>query len=188
MALLYYSRMNMTEITNLDLDHDLVLRAIHDAYEIAKRNRCKYIFGRITCVTGDENIIQKHMGAITGFNKHNVFGTCFFTPGLRGIYIRPGRNKYLTVRTLCHELAHAFTNPQSKHGYSWRSLYLLYYATLPRIFDISEINSKEDLEQEVIITLSNYEPRGATSPDRHLKAMLRMRSWYVEQVESEVAM
>jgi hypothetical protein len=174
--------MNMTEITNLNLDHDLVLRAIRTARVIALKNRCTYIGVHIACVTGDVDTIKSHVGASVHIDQHRVFGVRFIHGTSRSIFIRPGRNNYLTVKTLCHELAHAFTNPMVKHGYSWRSLYLLFWATIPRIFGIYEADGA--LYEEAFDTVNRYEIRGNTPYERHHKAMLRMRSWYVDQVEN----
>lgn len=173
----------MIEITNTILPSNLIIKAIRAAQLIAIRNRCTYFDKTILCVSGDEHIIQKHMGISAEVNADMNLGCCFLRGGYRGIYLRPNESRYNTVKTLCHELAHAFTNPNVKHGYSWRSLYFLYWATLPRIFDIYEMEN--DFYDEVVHTLSRYELRGVTPYERHVNAMLRMRRWYVSRFEGE---
>lgn len=173
----------MTEITNVDLPHDLVLKAISHARVIAVKNRNTHTDNAIRCVTGDEVLIKIHMGGAASVDAETTVGCCFFKGCTRGIYLRSGESKYNTVKTYCHELAHAFTNPIVHHGYPWRSLYFLFWATIPRMFDIYETES--DFYSEVVDTLSRYELRGMTQYSRHVKAMMRMRTWYVDRVESQ---
>lgn len=173
----------MIEITDVDLPHDLVLKAISHARAIAIKNRNTHTNNVIRCVTGNETVIKAHMGNASVVNAETMLGCCFFKGYTRGIYLRPGESKHSTVKTYCHELAHAFTNPAVHHGYSWRSLYFLFWATIPRMFDIYE--TETDFYDEVVDTLYRYEIRGFTQYSRHLKAMMRMRAWYVALVESQ---
>lgn len=176
----------MTIITNIDLPESAVLKAIYHAQLIAKRNRCKSWNKEITVITGNEDDLRVFGNPLIKGVNDNMLGACWqkhITE--RYIYIRPGRPVDDTVTTLCHELAHAFTNPNASHSYSWRSLNLLYFATLPRIFGLKHTES--DFFDEIRHIRDRYEPRGYTPIHRHLNAMNRMKTWYVKTVEKDSA-
>lgn len=174
---------NMTVITDIILPKDQVLTAIQHAKEIAKRNRCVSWNKHITVVSGNIDDLHTYGDKRLSIDPAKMLGACWTGHHTnRYIYIRPGRDHYDTIITLCHELAHAFTNPRASHSYSWRSLNLLYFATLPRIFGF---DMHDDLMCDEIIRVRNlYEPRGFTPYDRHLNAMARMQQWYIKNIES----
>lgn len=175
----------MTIITDIDLPKDDILKAIWHAQVIAKRNRCQSWNKRIIIISGNLDHIQDY-GHPKASIKNEHHGVCWTGhPMSRFIYIRPGRSRADTVITLCHELAHAFTNPNAAHSYSWRSLYLLYFATLPRIFDF-DYNGWTFLD-EIHYARDRYETRGYTPLKRHLNAMDRMLTWYTNNVENSSA-
>lgn len=173
----------MTIITNVSLDHNKVLKAIRHAQEIAKRNRCQSWNKSITIITGDDRDLRVHGNPhITVSNE--MLGACWNQhPTQRCIYLKPDRPANDTILTLCHELAHAFTNPKASHSYSWRSLYLLYFATLPRIFDYEY--DKWSFTDQIYYVRDRYEPRGYTPTRRHLEAMERMQKWYINDIEKD---
>lgn len=174
----------MTVVTNIILPEKDVLTAIHHAQIVAKRNRCKSWNKHVTVVTGDHYDLKLYGHPRIKEPTAEFLGLCWNQHHTeRYIYIKPDRGYVETVHTLCHELAHAFTNPNAKHSYSWRSLYLLYFATLTRIFGLK--NTEYEFIDEIRYIRTRYEPRGYTPYERHLNAMLKMREWYIKELEGQ---
>lgn len=184
--------MNMNEsramiIKNIDLPENLVYKAVRHAQLIAKRNRCKSWDKKISVISGDMYDIEQYGYILARMPSEETLGVCWkINEWTRCIYIRPGGTEHEMITTLCHELAHAFTNPNASHSYSWRSLNLLYFATLPRIFGLKL--GEYEFTDEITYVRNRYEPRGYTPIHRHLNAMNRMLTWYVKTVEKDSAL
>lgn len=176
----------MTIITNINIPDDVVLKMIAHGKRIAEHNRCKSWNKNIVIVSGNiSDIIEQGISPLSIPDPSAMNGACWSShPINRHIYIRHTYDVYATVDTLCHELAHAFTNPKVTHSYSWRSLYLLFYATLPRISGI--FLDQKNFFRQIQFVRCAYEPRGHTPVSRHMAAMYRMQEWYIKNVEAKM--